>query len=135
MGSSGGSSGGGGGTPEEQCFTASVTDAAGPVTLEVGTGVLGWYARGAGTITAVRASVALAPDGDDIEIDVNNNGTTIFTTQSNRPIIVDGNTTDITTTIEVDDFVDGDHFTIDIDTVGTTEPGEDLIVQVWWRPA
>jgi len=49
------------------------------------------------TIRAVRASVNTAPTGAAIRVDVNKNGTTIFTTQGNRPnIAVSTNTSKVT---------------------------------------
>jgi hypothetical protein len=45
------------------------------------------------TITKVKLVVKTAPTGADLIVDVNKNGTTVFTTQSNRPKITAGNTT------------------------------------------
>jgi hypothetical protein len=119
----------------DECITYAVTDAAAAVTIGAGAGTNRWYFKGTGAITAVRATVGTAPTGDDVEIDVNKNGTTIFTTQSNRPIIAATTTTDVTSTIEAGTVVDGDYLTVDIDQVGSVEPGKDLIVQIWWRRA
>ena len=63
-------------------------------------------------------------------VDVNKNGTTIFTTQSNRPTISDGNNTGYTTNIDIASWADGDYLTMDVDQVGSTEPGRNLTVHI-----
>jgi len=81
------------------------------------------------TVTRVRASVSQAPVGASIIVDVNLNGTTIFTTQANRPTILAAGFTD-TSIPDVTSVVAGDYLTIDIDQVGSTTPGSNLTVQV-----
>jgi len=83
------------------------------------------------TITGVRATAAIAPVGADIVIDVNKNGSTIFTTQSNRPTIV-ANTTSSgkVTSIDITSIADGEYLTVDVDQVGVSEPGSDLVIQI-----
>jgi hypothetical protein len=91
-----------------------------------------WYARGAWTILAVRASVGTAPTGASVIVDVNKNGTTIFTTQSSRPTIaVSTNTALNSADPEIDTLANGDYLTLDVDQIGSTEPGQNLTVQVW----
>lgn len=83
------------------------------------------------TIRAVRASVGTAPTGSSILIDVNVGGTTIFTTQSNRPTIAAASTTSgKVTNHNVTTIADGAYFTVDIDQVGSGTPGADLTVQI-----
>lgn len=72
------------------------------------------------TIIAVRASVGTAPAGASVIVDVNKNGTTIFTTQTNRPTIVAASTTDTADTVEVSSWAAGEYLTIDIDQVGSS---------------
>lgn len=82
-------------------------------------------------IRAVRASVGTAPSGGSILIDINVNGTTIFTTQSNRPAISSGqNTSGRITNMNVATVSNGSYFTVDIDQVGSVAPGADLTVQI-----
>lgn len=82
------------------------------------------------TIRAVRATVTTVPTGQAIRVDVNKNGTTIFTTQGNRPnIAISGNTSKVTN-MDVTTLADGDYLTFDIDQVGSTVAGSDLLVQV-----
>lgn len=77
------------------------------------------------TILSVRASVETAPSGGSVIVDVNKNGTTIFTTQANRPTITTGNTTSgKVTNANITSVADGDFMTVDIDA--TTAPAADM---------
>ncbi len=83
------------------------------------------------TIGAVRASVGTAPTGSSVIVDVNKNGTTIFTTQGNRPTIAaSAVTSGKVTTMNVTSLADGDYLTVDVDQVGSTVAGANLTVQV-----
>jgi hypothetical protein len=105
-------------------------------TLAVGAGTFRWYNRTGRTLTfdSVTASVGTAPTGASVIIDVNKGGTTIYTTQANRPTIaVSTNTIDDTTAPNVTTVADNEYLTIDIDQVGSTVAGADLTVQVMLR--
>jgi hypothetical protein len=93
-------------------------------------GALRWYPGVAVTIIGVRASVGTAPVGGSVIADVNKNGATIFTTQSNRPTIAAGTFTDLADAINVPAVGAGEYLTADIDNVGPTSPGSDLTVTV-----
>lgn len=82
------------------------------------------------TIKAVRASVGTAPTGAAIRVDVNINGTTIFTTQGNRPNIAVSTNTSKVTNMDVTSIADGNYFTVDLDVVGSSVAGADLTVQI-----
>ena len=82
------------------------------------------------TLYAVRASVGVAPTGASVIVDVNKNGTTIFTTQSNRPTIAASTNTDTADAIDVTTWAAGDYLTVDVDQVGSTIAGSDLTVTV-----
>jgi hypothetical protein len=82
------------------------------------------------TITKVKLVVKTAPTGAAIIVDVNKNGTTIFTTQANRPSIAIGATTGDSGTPDVTGLAEGDKLTIDIDQVGSTIAGADLTIEV-----
>lgn len=69
----------------------------------------------------------VAPTGASIIVDVNKNGTTIFTTQANRPSIAASGNVSSPSTPDVTAFSAGDYMTIDIDQVGSTVAGEDLV--------
>ena len=84
-----------------------------------------------GTISSVKAYSDTAPVGADLQIDINKNGTTIFTTQGNRPIIADGTNSDTSGTPDVTAFSSGDRISVDIDQKGsTTAGGDDLTIAV-----
>ena len=95
-------------------------------------GALKWSPGVAVTITGVRASVGTAPVGASILVDVNKNGVTIFTTQSNRPTIPAAGTTDDANAIDVPAVSAGEFLTVDIDQVGSTTPGSDLTVTIYY---
>jgi hypothetical protein len=67
-------------------------------------------------------------------IDVNKNGTTIFTTQASRPKIFAGQTLVSTSTPNVTELTTGDYLTVDIDQIGSLNPGADLSVQIEFTP-
>lgn len=83
------------------------------------------------TVRGVRASVGTAPTGASLIVDINKNGTTIFTTQGNRPTIAAAaNTSGNVTNMDVTTVANGEYLTVDIDQVGSTLTGADLTVQV-----
>jgi hypothetical protein len=81
-------------------------------------------------VLAVRCVVAVAPTGADLILDVNKNGTTLFTTQANRPTIAATETSDTSVAPDVTAIALGDVISLDIDQVGSTLPGEDLSVTI-----
>jgi hypothetical protein len=99
-------------------------------TISVGAGTCRFYVDETWTISSVRASVGTAPTGAALIVDVNKNGTTIFTTQSNRPQIAVSTNTDVADAIEVSSLASGDYLTVDIDQVGSTIAGADLTVTI-----
>lgn len=84
----------------------------------------------AGTITDVRAYADTAPTGATLIVDVNKNGTTIFTTQSARPTIAIAGNASTTTAPAVTSVAAGDRITYDVDQIGSTIAGSDLYVSV-----
>lgn len=104
-----------------------------PGTLDTATGAARIYNDTGVTLTirSVRASVGTAPTGASILVDIDVSGTTIFTTQANRPAIaVSTNTSGKVTNMDVTTIADGSYFTVDVDQVGSTIAGSDLVVQV-----
>jgi hypothetical protein len=88
----------------------------------------------AGTITEVRAQLTTAPTGAAAIIDVNLSGTSIFTTQANRPqwaISASGEV--VRTNMDITAVSAGNYFTVDIDQVGSTVQGADLVVVILVR--
>jgi hypothetical protein len=82
------------------------------------------------TIVKVKVVVKTAPTGAALIVDVNKNGTTIFTTQGGRPSIAISDTTDDSGTPDVTALAETDKLTIDIDQIGSTIAGADLTVEV-----
>lgn len=99
-------------------------------TLAAGANAARYYVEEAVTITAVRASVGTAPTGATLIVDVNKNGTTIYTTQGNRPTIAISGNTATANSPDVTTLAAGDYLTVDIDQVGSTVAGGDLTVQI-----
>jgi hypothetical protein len=86
------------------------------------------YVPFAATITNVYASVSTAPTGASLVLDVHKNGTTIFTTQGNRPSISAAAYTDTSSTPDVTSIAADDYLTLDVDSVGSTVAGADVRV-------
>lgn len=102
----------------------------GPLFVGVGvTRVYNWTGA-ALTVSAVKAAVNTAPIGLPILIDVNIDGTTIFGTQANRPSIAAGAYEASSTGMSVTTIANGSYFTVDVDQVGSTDPGADLTVTI-----
>jgi len=83
-----------------------------------------------------RAKIETAPTGATIIVDIHKNGTTIYTTQANRPTIpISGNDSGSPATPDVQTLTNGDYLTMDIDQVGSGTAGKnltiDLEVKVW----
>lgn len=88
----------------------------------------------AATVVSVRAAVGTAPTGASVLVDVNKNGTTIFTTQANRPAVAAGQTISAAPAVpNVTSMAAGDALTVDIDQIGSGTPGSDLTVMIFFR--
>jgi hypothetical protein len=104
--------------------------------LTVGTNKTGrLYIGFSGTIKEVHASVVTAPGGQAIICDINKNGSTIWTTQGNRVSIAAGTNTGTQTTFDVSSITAGDYLTIDIDQIGSTTAGGQLVVRIKIEPS
>lgn len=105
-------------------------------TAAVQTGVLRWYNRTGRTLNVVGcwAAANTQPTGSPtILVDVNKNGTTIYTTQGNRPTVAASTNGGVMTTPDVTTIADGDYITVDVDSVGATIAGADVTVGVvYW---
>lgn len=99
-------------------------------TLSVTTGTSRWYSPTTLTISNVIVSVGTAPTGASVLVDVNKNGSTIFSTQANRPTITATNFADTSSIPDTVALAQGDYLTVDIDQVGSTVAGADLVVQI-----
>jgi len=88
------------------------------------------------TILSVRASVNTAPTNASLIVDVKKNGTSVFTpaTAGVRPTIpttqFTNKTTSFSTASGSTTWANGDYLTINVDQVGSTIAGADLVVTV-----
>lgn len=89
----------------------------------------------AGTIVSAQAAVGTDPTGASVIVDVLKNGTTIYTTQANRPTIAAGTNESAAALPDVTAVAAGDLLSVNIAQVGSTTPGADLTVVVLVRPA
>ncbi len=101
-------------------------------TLSVGSGVLRFYNRSGNgvTIGEVHLAVGTAPLGAALIVDVHKNGTTIFTSQTTRPQVAAGANAGYSSTVEQPTWAAGEYLTIDVDQVGSSTAGADLVVTV-----
>lgn len=86
----------------------------------------------AGTIIDVRVRLGTAPTGSSVIFDVNKNGSTIFTTQGDRPTVATSSQTD-TAVPNVTSVADGDYLTVDVDQVDSNSVGADAVLVVRYR--
>lgn len=112
-------------------FTFSLTPFSKQGALTTTTGASRLPIDGACTIVGTRLMVGTAPTGADIVIDVNKNGSTIYTTQANRPRITAGqNSGGPGVAPNVTSLAAGDYVTVDVDQVGAAVAGSDLTVTI-----
>lgn len=103
---------------------------AGALVTQVGVGRFLFPA--AARIINVMLAANTAPTGASIICDVNKNGITVFTTQANRPSIAVAANASSAAVPDVTAIALGDYLTVDIDQVGSTIAGADLVVQVYY---
>ena len=85
----------------------------------------------AGKISAVTAAVTTAPAGSTAIFDLNKNGTTMYTTQANRPTIAAGS--DSVTAPNLPDVLTwaaGDRLSVEVDQIGSGTAGTNLTLCV-----
>lgn len=79
----------------------------------------------------VRANIAGPTGATGIQVDLNIDGTTVFTTQANRPTIPPGSVdSGKVTSMDVTSVPDGSYLTVDFDTVGSIVPGSGILIAV-----
>jgi len=101
-------------------------------TLVTGTGALRFHNKTDRTLTfkTVHLAIGTAPTGAAIIVDVHKNGTTIFTTQANRPQIAIGANSGASMTFDVTTLANLEYLTLDIDQVGSVIAGANLVIQI-----
>lgn len=85
------------------------------------------------TIEAVTATVATAPTGASLIVDVRKNGTTIYSGGTGRPAIAVSTNSANGGTPSTTSVTSGDYLTVDVAQVGSTVAGADLVVIVHLR--
>lgn len=83
-------------------------------------------------VLGVTIMVNTAPTGASLIVDVNKNGTTIFTSQAARPTIAASAFASSEAVPAVNTVAAGEYLTVDVDQVGSTIPGGDLTINVRW---
>jgi hypothetical protein len=97
-------------------------------TLTVKTGTQRLYRDTNMFFTGGLISVTTPPTGANLICDINKNGTTIYTTQGNRPQLGVGTNYAPLATPDIVAFTGGDYITIDVDQVGSTIAGADMVL-------
>jgi hypothetical protein len=88
-----------------------------------------------GVITAVSAYLDTAPTGAAFIVDVKQNGTTLFTTQGNRPTIAISGNASTTTLPDITTVSRGDRISVDVAQIGSGTAGSDLTVAITLKRA
>jgi len=101
--------------------------------LEVKVGAGRFRLPFAATIIGVSATVNV-PSTSAIILDVNKNGTTVFTTQANRPqIVANVDAAAEVTNMNITNLAIGDYLTVDIDQASGSFTGNDLTVMIRYQ--
>ena len=90
-----------------------------------------WIAPRAGTITRITLYRRTAGSSGSTVIDVHKNGTTVYTTQSNRPTVLQSGGADLidaTTDMDVTAIAQDDRIEVDVDTVEAGNPQDISII-------
>lgn len=106
-----------------------IFSSAGAQTVKTGTSKVPML--GSGTIVAVKAYVNTAPTGASLIVDVNKNGTTIYGTQGNRPTVAAAANAATVGAHSVTTYAVNDVLSVDVDQIGSTVAGSDLVVVVY----
>ena len=96
-------------------------------TLSVASDVIGFVIGEPVDIDHVRLrTFGDVPTGANLIVDIHKNGTTMFTTQGNRPTIIASESSETSPAPDVTSLEEGDYVTIDIDQVGSGDAGSNL---------
>jgi hypothetical protein len=101
--------------------------------IEATPGTHRWPVYGNWTVVAALGTVAVAPTGRSILVDVNYNGVSILGSTQNRIEILAGELSGSAANISSPALVSGGYLTCDVDQIGDTYAGEDLVVVIWAR--
>ena len=81
-------------------------------------------------VSSIVGRVTAAPTGSAIEVDILKNGVSIFATPADRLTIASGSQASTVGEIADPMLADGDYLTVMITQVGSTTPGENLVVSI-----
>lgn len=93
-----------------------------------------WVAPGRGKIVDVKTNLHIAPSGASFIVDVNINGTTIYTNQSNRPTIPINGFTASGGVQGVRQVAENQTVSVDVDQIGSSVAGSELSVTIQFIP-
>lgn len=102
---------------------------------KVGAQPFRWYPPYNITIIDCRLSVGTAPAGADLIWDVNKSGTTIYSTQANRPTVPAAANVGAATAPDVTSVLSTEYLHVDVDQVGSTTAGKDAVLVIRFRRA
>ena len=89
-----------------------------------------WYLPYAITLVDMVLSVGTAPTGADLIVDVHKSGTTVFTTQGNRPTVAATEFVDTAATPDVTAVASGSYLEVLVDQIGSTIAGADATLTI-----
>jgi len=78
----------------------------------------------------VFAAVGTPPSDNSLIADIHQDGTSIFTTQENRPTVSSGTFAGTSPTPDVQAWATGSYLTMDVDQIGSGVAGSNLVVHV-----
>lgn len=105
-----------------------------PEEIRVKVGQGRFYVPVRAAVLGVSATIDTPPEGGDIVIDLNRNFVSMFADPADQPVITDGQNLAAEVTVFADPLIEaGDILTVDIDEVGSVQPGRDLTVTVRYR--
>lgn len=117
------------GLPVDASWECAPFTSAGVLTVKTGTSRFP-IKGGTFQIQTVAVMVGTAPTGAAVIVDVNKNGTTIYSNQANRPTVAISGTSATVGAHAATTVTDGDYLTVDIDQIGSTIAGSDLVVMI-----
>jgi len=80
-------------------------------------------------ITKIRLTAATAPTGSSLVVDINKGGTSLFSSTAHQPTLAAAATT-VTVVPDTTTWEDGTYLTADVDSVGSTVAGADIVVNI-----
>lgn len=99
--------------------------------MAVETDAMSFISPVACTVIGGKIQASTGPTGADLISDIHKNGTTLWTTQGNRPTIADAETWANITAPDVTAIAQGDRLTLEIDQVGSSTAGANLSLTLY----